>query len=80
MKDLFNPEQWNTIHEDISSCCDNWKEDGYDPSVVAYIGIFRFTLLAQQYVSEKDLDFFVSTAIESAKRFNPEKGTIDYDA
>ena len=47
---------------------------------VATIGIFRFTLLAQQYVSEKDLDFFVSTAIESAKRFNPEKGTIDYDA
>jgi len=77
---IFDREKWNAIHEDISSCWENWKEDGHDPSLVAYIGIFRFTLLAQEYVNEKDLDFFVSTAIESAKRFNPEKGTIDYDA
>mgnify|MGYP003138137698 FL=1 len=77
---LFNPDEWNTIHEDISSCCDNWKEDGFDPSLVAYIGIFRFTMLAQQFVDPKDLDFFVSTAIESAQRYDKEKGSINYDA
>tara|TARA_R110002049_G_scaffold135069_1_gene294587 strand:+ start:5975 stop:6217 length:243 start_codon:yes stop_codon:yes gene_type:complete len=79
MKHLFNPEAWNHIHEDISSCMDVWKEDGLDPSLVAYIGIFRFTLLAMEYVDPKDLDMFLATSIESAKRFKKEKGVIEYD-
>ena len=75
----IDKEQWDAINDAISSCWEMWEEEGIEPSLVAYMGLFRFGMLAKKYVDPKDFDLFVSTAIEAAIRFDEKKGKIKYD-
>jgi hypothetical protein len=43
------------------------------------MGLFRFSMLAKKHVDPRDFDLFVSTAIESAIRFDEKKGKVKYD-
>jgi hypothetical protein len=41
--------------------------------------LFRFSTLAMEFVDPKDLDLFLATAIEMAKRYDKQKGEVEYD-
>ena len=75
----IDKEQWDAINDAISSCWEMWEEEGIEPSLVAYMGLFRFSMLAKKHVDPRDFDLFVSTAIESEIRFDEKKGKVKYD-
>ena len=75
----IDKEQWDAINDAISSCWEMWEEEGIEPSLVAYMGLFRFSMLAKKPVDPRDFDLFVSTAIEAAIRFDEKKGKVKYD-
>ena len=75
----IDKEQWEPINDAISSCSERLDAEGIEPSLVAYMGLFRFSMLAKKHVDPRDFDLFVSTAIESAIRFDEKKGKVKYD-
>ena len=44
----IDKEQWDAINDAISSCWEMWEEEGIEPSLVAYMGLFRFGMLAKK--------------------------------
>ena len=79
MKTLLNQEDFTAVNQDIDQCFAMWREGRLDPLLVAYGGLFRFSTLAMEFVDPKDLDLFLATAIEMAKRYDKQKGEVEYD-
>ena len=79
MKALLNQEDFTAVNQDIDQCFAMWREDRLDPLLVAYVGLFRFSTLAMEFVDPKDLDLFLATAIDMAKRYDKQKGEVEYD-